>query len=78
MDGVLFCLDTDRYWFVQSDSDMHTWLLAQNTGFDVTVSDPKSRALQVQGPLMHYICSALITDSFKFKSDCGVRLLARC
>ena len=41
MDGVLFRLDKDRYWFVQPDGDMNTWLLAHNTGFDVTVSDPK-------------------------------------
>ena len=50
MDGVLFRLEADRFWFVQPDGDMHTWLLAHNTEFDVTISDPKSRALQIQGP----------------------------
>ena len=50
MDGILFRLAPDRYWFVQPDGDMHTWLLAHNNGFDVKVSDPRSRVLQVQGP----------------------------
>ena len=50
MDGILFRLAPDRYWFVQPDDDMHTWLLAHDTGFDVRVSDPQSRVLQVQGP----------------------------
>ena len=50
MDGILFRLAPDRYWFVQPDGDMHTWLLAHNTGFDVRVSDPRSRVLQLQGP----------------------------
>ena len=50
MDGILFRLTPDRYWFVQPDGDMHTWLLAHNTGFDVRVSDQRSRVLQLQGP----------------------------
>ena len=58
MDGVLFRLDKDRYWFVQPDSDIDTWLLALNTGFDVTVSDPKSRVLLVQGPLSYEVMQA--------------------
>ena len=58
MDGVLFRLDKDRYWFVQPDGDMNTWLLALNTGFDVTVSDPKSRVLLVQGLLSYEVMQA--------------------
>ena len=50
MDGILFRLTPDRYWFVQPDGDMHTWLLAHDKGFDVRISDPQSRVLQVQGP----------------------------
>ena len=50
MDGILFRFAPDRFWFVQPDGDMQTWLLAHNNGFDVTVSDPRSRVLQVQGP----------------------------
>ncbi len=47
MDGILFRLGETRFWFVQPDGDMHTWFLAHNTGFDVTISDPKSRVLQL-------------------------------
>ena len=58
MDGILFRLDETRFWFVQPDGDMHTWLLAHNTGFDVTISDPKSRVLQLQGPASFTIMNA--------------------
>ena len=58
MDGVLFRLDKDRYWFVQPDGDMNTWLLALNTGFGVTLSDLKSRVLLVQGPLSYEVMQA--------------------
>ena len=50
MDGILFRLAPDRFWFVQPDGDMRTWLLAHDNGLDVRVSDPRSRVLQVQGP----------------------------
>ena len=50
MDGVLFKLGERRYWFVQPDGALETWLLAHKNGFDVTVSDPRSRVLQIQGP----------------------------
>jgi aminomethyltransferase len=58
MDGILFRLGETRFWFVQPDGDMHTWFLAHNTGFDVTISDPKSRALQLQGPMSFIIMNA--------------------
>ncbi|MDE0303383.1 MAG: aminomethyltransferase family protein [Albidovulum sp.] len=50
MDGILFRPTEDKYWFVQPDGDMLTWLLAHRRGFDATVSDPHSRVLQIQGP----------------------------
>ncbi len=50
MDGILFRLDHDRLWFVQPDGDMHTWMLAHNTGYDIGITAPCSRALQIQGP----------------------------
>ena len=58
MDGILFRLGETRFWFVQPDGDMHTWFLAHNTGFDVTISDPKSRVLQLQGPASFAIINA--------------------
>jgi len=50
MDGVLFKLGEDRYWYVQADGAFETWLLAHSGGYDVTISDPRSRVLQIQGP----------------------------
>ncbi len=50
MDGVLFRLAPDRFWYVQPDGALETWLLAHSPGFDVSVIDPHSRVLQIQGP----------------------------
>lgn len=50
MDGVLFKLEQDRYWYVQADGAFETWLLALNNGFDISISDPHSRVIQIQGP----------------------------
>ncbi len=50
MDGILFKLTADRFWYVQPDGALESWLLAHSEGFDVTISDPHSRVLQIQGP----------------------------
>ncbi len=50
MDGVVFKLGTNRFWYVQADGPFETWLLALSVGFDVEIKDPKSRVLQIQGP----------------------------
>ncbi len=50
MDGLLFRLIGNRFWYVQPDGALETWLLAHSEGFDVTVRDPHSRVLQIQGP----------------------------
>ena len=50
MDGLLFKLAENRFWYVQPDGDLESWLIAHSGGFDITVSDPKSRVLQIQGP----------------------------
>jgi aminomethyltransferase len=50
MDGVLFKLAENRFWYVQPDGALETWLLAHSAGFDVSITDPKSRVLQIQGP----------------------------
>lgn len=50
MDGILFKLSEDRFWYVQPDGALETWLIAHSDGFDVTVSDPHSWVLQIQGP----------------------------
>ncbi len=50
MDGVLFKLADNRFWYVQADGPMEAWFLAHSDGFDVSVSDPRSRVIQIQGP----------------------------
>jgi aminomethyltransferase len=70
MDGVLFRLDENRFWYVQPDGALETWLMAHVAGFDVTVSDPKSRVLQIQGPASRAVMEAAtggrIGDDFKY------------
>ena len=50
MDGVVFRLAEDRFWYVQADGAMEAWFLAHSGGFDITMSDPNSRVIQIQGP----------------------------
>ena len=50
MDGVLFRLEENKFWYVQPDGALEAWLMAHQTGFDVTISDPHSRVIQIQGP----------------------------
>ena len=50
MDGVLFRLAHDRFWYVQADGALETWLMAHSGGCDITISDPRSRVIQIQGP----------------------------
>ena len=50
MDGILFKLADNRYWYVQPDGALEEWLAAHKDGFDVRISDPHSRVLQIQGP----------------------------
>ena len=49
MDGVLFRLGRDRFWYVQADGALETWLMAHSGGYDITISDPRSRVIQIQG-----------------------------
>lgn len=50
MDGLLFKLSEGKYWYVQPDGALETWLVAHSAGYDITISDPKSRVIQIQGP----------------------------
>lgn len=50
MDGILFKIEQNRFWYVQPDGALEPWLIAHSDGFDVKISDPKSRVLQLQGP----------------------------
>ncbi len=70
MDGILFRLEDDCFWFVQADGDLDTWLLAHRPGFDVTITDPQSRVLQIQGPhsfrIMHAATQGALDRDFKY------------
>jgi glycine cleavage system aminomethyltransferase T len=50
MDGVLFKLSENRFWYVQPDGALEAWLIAHSEGFDIDISDPNSRVIQIQGP----------------------------
>jgi glycine cleavage system aminomethyltransferase T len=58
MDGILFRLGEDRFWYVQPDGALETWLLAHSAGFDVAFTDPGSWVLQIQGPASPAILKA--------------------
>ena len=70
MDGVVFKLGEDRFWFVQADGPFEEWLLALSSGFDVTISDPSSRVLQIQGPasiaIMNAASGGTIDDTMRY------------
>ena len=50
MDGILFKIGEDRFCYVQPDGELELWLIAHSHGFEVKISDPNSRVLQIQGP----------------------------
>jgi glycine cleavage system aminomethyltransferase T len=50
MDGVLFKLAENRFWYVQPDGALEAWFIAHSERFDIDISDPKSRVIQIQGP----------------------------
>ncbi|MGB5869982.1 MAG: aminomethyltransferase family protein [Albidovulum sp.] len=70
MDGVMFRLGETRFWYVQADGPFEIWLMAHSGGFDVTISDPRSRVLQIQGPasidIMKSASNGAIDESMKY------------
>lgn len=50
MDGVVIRIAEDHFWYVEANGGFDDWLILLAEGMDVTVSDPRSRVLQVQGP----------------------------
>ena len=70
IDGVLFHLAKNRYWYVQPDGALEAWLTAHSEGFDITISDPHARVLQIQGPtsyaVMHDASGGAITESLGY------------
>ena len=72
MDGILFKLASDNYWYVQADGDFETWLLAHSENFDIKIHDPNSRVIQIQGPnsldIMKKITKNQINETMKYYS----------
>jgi aminomethyltransferase len=70
MDGILFKLAENRFWYVQPDGALEAWLIAHSNDFDVTISDPHSRVLQIQGPssmkIMSYATNRAIDENMKY------------
>lgn len=70
MDGVMFRFDAETFWYVQADGPFEDWLLAHSAGFDVQISDPNVRVLQIQGPASLEIMTAAtggaLDDSLKY------------
>ena len=70
IDGILFRMNDNCFWFVQPDGDLDTWLLAHSSGFDVLISDPQSRVLQLQGPktyeIMHAATDGAVDRTLKY------------
>ena len=70
MDGVVFRLGENRFWYVQADGPFETWLTANSGGFDVKISDPRSRVVQIQGPasmaIMNSASGGAIDGSMKY------------
>ncbi len=70
MDGVLIRLAEDHFWYVKANGEFETWLKAHAVELDVTVTDPKSRVLQIQGPKSLDVLSAAtgsqVPDTFKY------------
>lgn len=70
MDGILFKLAENRFWYVQPDGALETWLIAHSDGLDITLSDPGSRVLQIQGPasvaVMRDASDGAIDDGMKY------------
>ena len=58
MDGVLFKFNENKFWYVQADGPFEDWLLAHSSDYDVKISDPRSRVLQIQGPASFNIMKA--------------------
>lgn len=59
MDGILFKMAEDVFWYVQPDGHFLPWVMALSAGYDVKISDPLGRVLQIQGPNSLQVMSEL-------------------
>ncbi len=59
MDGILLRLEENRFWYVMANGEFLPWLHAHAVGLDVTISDPDSSILQIQGPRSFDVLASL-------------------
>ncbi len=68
----------NRYWYVLADGEFMPWIHAHAAGMDVTIRDPESWVLQIQGPKAFDVLASLVADAppdpFKYFSvhDCSI------
>ena len=69
-DGVLMRLSEEKFWYVQADGPVFSWLVAHSDGMDVKVTDPNSWVTQIQGPrameMLEKICEGGMPDPFGY------------
>lgn len=69
-DGLLLRLEEERFWYVQADGDLFSWLKAHTTGLDVDVFDPGVFVTQVQGPrsldVLESVVDGGLPDRFRY------------
>jgi len=70
MDGVIFKFNNTKYWYVQADGPFEEWLIAHSSNYNVKITDPKSRVLQIQGPssleIMKKASDGKINENMKY------------
>ena len=70
MDGVVLRLSADLLWYVVADGEITGWLDAHADGMDVTITDPSSWVLQIQGPtslaVLASACDGPAPDPFRY------------
>ena len=59
-----------KFWYVQADGPFEAWLTALSDGFEVEITDPHSRVIQIQGPasvtIMNEASNGEIDDSMGY------------
>ena len=70
MDGVIFKFNDNKYWYVQADGPFEDWLIAHSSNYNIKITDPKSRVLQIQGPasleIMKKASGGIIDENMKY------------
>ena len=70
MDGVIFKFNDNKYWYVQADGPFEDWLIAHSSNYNIKITDPKSRVLQIQGPasleIMKKASGGTIDENMKY------------